>query len=179
MTARGACSPFLCHHPHQTRPPGPEEISLCWVTVPPGPVTRSLNRRIRVSTVWEGAGFGISVLSSKPAAPLRIRGGVLGATAYRAGGAPGSQMLRACDRPGCRSTVRRIASHPKHPEPCLLHRRIKRRGERQRQHAASLARQDNPVVPQPRGGVVRAPFGLDLVADRRLERRLLVRAPAL
>src|SRR6185437_2240560 len=69
-------------------------------------------------------------------------------------------------------------SHPKHPEPRPPHRRIERGGKRQRQHAAGFGRRNDAVVPQPRGGEIRIALALELLAQRRLERLLLVGAPA-
>src|SRR4029077_3150795 len=70
-------------------------------------------------------------------------------------------------------------SHPEHAEPCRRNRRVERRGERKRQHAARLGRQDDTVVPEPCGGVVRIALRLVLGADRRLEGILLLGRPFL
>ena len=69
------------------------------------------------------------------------------------------------------------ASHPEHAELRRLDRRVQRGGERQRQHARVSRRVDDAVVPQPRGGVVGVALRLVLLADRRLERLLLLGAP--
>src|SRR6202162_4600279 len=64
-------------------------------------------------------------------------------------------------------------SHPKHPKPRPRNGRVQRCRERQRQHAARLRRRQNPVVPQPRRGVIGIAFRLVLLADRLLEFFLL------
>jgi hypothetical protein len=70
-----------------------------------------------------------------------------------------------------------VHSHPEHPKAGrLLDRRVQRRRERQPQHIARLRRVDNPVVPQPRGGVIGIAFVLIFLADRGLEGFGLLRA---
>src|SRR5437762_12488151 len=69
--------------------------------------------------------------------------------------------------------------HPEHPEPRPSYRRVQRRRERQRQHAPRLARQNNTVVPQARGGVIRIAFVFVLLTDRRLEGVLVGGRPGL
>src|SRR5690606_33616173 len=51
--------------------------------------------------------------------------------------------------------------------------------EREAEHAAGVAGVDHAVVPEAGGGVVRRALSLVLLADRRLERLLVVGAPAL
>src|SRR6267142_333425 len=57
-------------------------------------------------------------------------------------------------------------SHPEDPELRRRYRRVEARRQRERQGAAGLRRVENPVVPQPRGRIVRRPFEVVLVENR-------------
>src|SRR3954469_18085356 len=83
-----------------------------------------------------------------------------------------------------------IGCIPSHPEDAVAGRRgflgravgqrgARARGEGEAEHRTGLQRVDHPVVPQPRRGVVRAALSLVLLADRRPERLLVLRAPLL
>src|SRR5215469_12074699 len=67
--------------------------------------------------------------------------------------------------------------HAEHAKACRLLRRVAHHRERERQHAAGVGRVDDPVVPQPRRGIIRVPLALVLLADRLLEGLLLRRGP--
>src|ERR1700744_6452430 len=75
--------------------------------------------------------------------------------------------------------VRITASHPEHAELGLRDPRVERRREAERQHAARLRRRDDAVVPEPCGRIIRIALGLELIADRLLELRLLLGRPGL
>src|SRR5262245_13276793 len=70
-------------------------------------------------------------------------------------------------------------SHPPDPEARLLDRRVEGRRQCPRQHHPRLVRRDDAIVPEPRGRVVGIALVLVFLPDRRLEGRLLFRAPAL
>src|SRR3712207_9595032 len=73
-----------------------------------------------------------------------------------------------------RASFSRSASHPEDAVAELAQRRVGTRREGQPEHGAGLGGVDDAVVPQPGGGVVGVALGLVLVADRLLERLLLV-----
>src|SRR3954447_727072 len=75
------------------------------------------------------------------------------------------------------SNIRR--SHPEDAVAELAQRRVGARGERQTEHGAGLRGIDHAVVPEAGGGVVRMALVLVLLADRRLERLLLLGRPLL
>src|SRR5690606_27865423 len=68
--------------------------------------------------------------------------------------------------------------HPEDAELRRLDRSVERGGDAEAQYAARIGRVDDAVVPQPRGGVPGAALVLVLLADRRLERFLVLGAPA-
>src|SRR5260221_4341335 len=70
-----------------------------------------------------------------------------------------------------------LPSHAEDAKTRLLGRCIHGRGERHAQHAAGVGRVYDPVIPEARGGVVRMALLLVLLADRALERLLLVLRP--
>src|SRR3546814_5315787 len=65
--------------------------------------------------------------------------------------APWAGLARRSDEP-----VSPGRSHPEHPEPGRLDRRVERGRDPQPQHAPGIGRVDDAVVPQPCGGVPRA-----------------------
>ena len=69
------------------------------------------------------------------------------------------------------------SSHPEHPELRLRDRRVERRRKTQRQDTAGFGGCDDAVVPQPRSGVIRITFPVELVADRFFEFFFLFRRP--
>src|SRR5262245_22921550 len=70
-------------------------------------------------------------------------------------------------------------SHPEDAEAGRLgRRRVEAGREREAEHRAGVGRVDHAVVPQPRGGVIGMALLLVLLADRRLERPVVGRAPA-
>src|SRR3954471_21419297 len=73
----------------------------------------------------------------------------------------------------------RPPSHPENAEIRRRHRRIQGGREGEPENAAGFGRQDDPVVPQARGGVVGAALRLVARPDRRLEVLLLLGAPGL
>src|SRR5262249_56444885 len=81
-----------------------------------------------------------------------------------------------CHAPRTRATRARLParSHPKDAEPCPRHRRMQRGGDAEAEHVARLERVEDAVVPEACGGVVGAPLGLVLGADRCGETLLLV-----
>src|SRR6266508_6247676 len=64
-----------------------------------------------------------------------------------------------------------VSLHPEHAKPRGLDAVVERGGNRQPQHPARIGGIDHAVVPQARAGVVRMPFALVLLPQRRLERR--------
>src|SRR5262245_58423979 len=69
-------------------------------------------------------------------------------------------------------------SHPENAEAGGLgRRRVHPSRERKPQYGAGVGRVDDTVVPDARGRVVGVPLLFVLLADRRLERRVLGRAP--
>src|SRR6476646_3834663 len=71
-----------------------------------------------------------------------------------------------------------VTSHPEDAEARGLGwRRIEPGGKREAQHHARIGGVDDAVVPQPRGGVIWVSLLLVLLADRRLERLVVGRAP--
>src|SRR4051795_10374020 len=70
-------------------------------------------------------------------------------------------------------------SHPEDAVSELAQRRVGARREGEPQHGAGLRGIDHAVVPEAGGGVVRVSLVLVLLADRRLERLLLLRRPLL
>ena len=76
--------------------------------------------------------------------------------------------------------IRYIRNTPKLASArCGAFERSARRSAEAPARSARLGRVDDAVVPQPRAGVIGMALGLVLRADRRLERRLLLRAPVL
>src|SRR3954466_4449941 len=71
------------------------------------------------------------------------------------------------------------SSHPEDAVAELAQRRVGARGEGETEHGAGLRGVDHAVVPEAGGGVVRVALVLVLVADRRLERLLLLGGPFL
>ena len=133
--------------------------------------------------------------------PRRCRGrlgdaGSRRASASRACGADASmsvwiatvwiaEVAGGADRPGGRSRrgwrrARRLSSWPSHPEDAvgrLGDRGMGSGGQAHPEHPAGLERVDDAVVPEPGGRVVRRALVLVLVADRRLERLLVLGRP--
>src|SRR5690606_19669390 len=76
----------------------------------------------------------------------------------------------------------RSGPQPLHPEHAVARRSLDRGvdagREAQSKHASRVGRVDDAVVPQAGGGVPGAALGFVLLADRRLERVFLLRAPA-
>ena len=66
-------------------------------------------------------------------------------------------------------------SHPEEPEAGLSERDACAHVEGHAEHPPGVRGVDDPVVPQPRGRVVRAPLRLVLLPQRRLERLLVLR----
>src|SRR3546814_3955320 len=94
-------------------------------------------------------------------------------SAFRQGfAAPLAGLARTGDKP-----VSPGRSHPEHPEPARLDRRVERGRDPQPQHAPGIGRVDDAVVPQPCGGVPRAALVLVLLADGGLEGLFLFRRP--
>ncbi len=69
-------------------------------------------------------------------------------------------------------------SHAEHAEAGVWNWGVERGTQAQRQHATSICRVDDAVVPQSRGGVIRVALRFILSADGRLEGFLFLRAPA-
>src|SRR3546814_6033754 len=86
--------------------------------------------------------------------------------------APLAGLARTGDKPASPGL-----SHPEHPEPGRLDRRVERGRDPQPQHAPGIGRVDDAVVPQPCGGVPRAALVLVLLAAGGLEGLLLFRRP--
>src|SRR5579883_1676680 len=70
-----------------------------------------------------------------------------------------------------------VPSHPEETEACVLLRRIAHGRETEAEDPARLERIDHAIVPEPRRGVIRMALALVLVADRLLERLLLLCRP--
>src|SRR4051812_35226758 len=70
-------------------------------------------------------------------------------------------------------------SHPEDAVAQLAERRVGARREGETEHGAGLRRVDDAVVPETGGGVVRVALVLVLLADRRLERLLVLGRPFL
>src|SRR6266404_430013 len=72
-----------------------------------------------------------------------------------------------------------MSLHPEHAEARLFKGGIERGKEAQTEHAATVRRRDDSVVPKPRAGVIRMPLLFILSADRCLEGFFLHRRPGL
>src|SRR4051812_7883896 len=73
----------------------------------------------------------------------------------------------------------RPPSHAEDAVADVLERRVGAGGQGQTQHGAGVGGVDDAVVPEPGGGVVGVSLVLVLLADRRLERLLLLGRPLL
>src|SRR5262245_59709597 len=60
----------------------------------------------------------------------------------------------------------------------LWRRRVEPGGERQSEHGTGISGVDDPIIPQPRRGVIGMALPLVLLAQRSLESLLIGRAPA-
>src|ERR1700761_9771141 len=86
------------------------------------------------------------------------------------------RMTRTAISPRLATRTLRNTNESSHPEDAVANggeRRVARRGQRQPEDPPRIRRVDHPVVPQPRGRVVRVALRLVLVPDGLLERLFL------